>query len=81
MTIIQALLVMTCLGTDLLGPGDVAVVPDPAYVAYLGGTLLSDATPHIVPLRPEHDFLVELEALPVEVLAAKYKWARGAGLL
>ena len=33
------------IATAFLGPGDVAVIPDPAYQAYLGGTLLSDATP------------------------------------
>ncbi|MCC6929640.1 MAG: aminotransferase class I/II-fold pyridoxal phosphate-dependent enzyme [Gemmatimonadaceae bacterium] len=47
-----------------LGRGDVAVIPEPAYQAYLGGTLLSDATPHVYPLRPRTDFLVELEELP-----------------
>ncbi len=51
------------------GPGDVVVIPDPAYQAYLGGTLLSDATPHVYPLRPRTNFLVELEELPTETLA------------
>jgi LL-diaminopimelate aminotransferase len=50
-----------------LGPGDVAIVPEPAYQAYLGGTLLSGATPHVYPLRPRTDFLVELEELPADV--------------
>jgi LL-diaminopimelate aminotransferase len=52
-----------------LQPGDVAVVPDPAYAAYLGGALLADATPHVVRLEARHGFLVELEALPADVLA------------
>jgi LL-diaminopimelate aminotransferase len=52
-----------------LGRGDVAVIPEPAYQAYLGGTLLSDATPHVYPLRPRTNFLVELEELPAEVIA------------
>jgi LL-diaminopimelate aminotransferase len=51
-----------------LGPGDIAIVPEPAYQAYLGGTLLSDATPHIYPLRPRTDFLIELDELPADVL-------------
>jgi LL-diaminopimelate aminotransferase len=50
-----------------LGPGDVAVIPEPAYQAYLGGTLLSDATPHVYPLRPRTDFLIELGELPADV--------------
>ncbi|MEP7384220.1 MAG: aminotransferase class I/II-fold pyridoxal phosphate-dependent enzyme, partial [Gemmatimonadota bacterium] len=51
-----------------LGPGDVAIIPEPAYQAYLGGTLLSDATPHTYPLRPRTDFLVDLEEIPADVL-------------
>jgi LL-diaminopimelate aminotransferase len=51
------------------GPGDVAVIPEPAYQAYLGGVLLSDATPHVVPLREHNGFLLEVDALPADVLA------------
>lgn len=50
-----------------LGPGDVAVIPEPAYQAYLGGTLLSDAQPHVYALRPRTNFLVELEELAADV--------------
>jgi LL-diaminopimelate aminotransferase len=42
-------------------PGDVAIIPDPGYQAYLGGTVLAGGEPHIVPLRPEHDFLIPLD--------------------
>lgn len=51
------------------GPGDVVVIPDPAYQAYLGGTLLSDATPYVYPLRPRTQFLLELDEIPDETLA------------
>lgn len=51
-----------------LGPGDVAVIPDPAYQAYLGGALMSDATPYVYALRPRTNFLVELDELPKDVL-------------
>ena len=51
-----------------LGPGDVAIIPDPAYQAYIGGTLLSDATPYVFPLRPRTQFLVELDEIPEDVL-------------
>jgi len=51
-----------------LGRGDVAIVPEPAYQAYVGGTLLSDATPYIYPLRPRTNFLVELDEIPRETL-------------
>lgn len=52
-----------------LGPGDVAIIPDPAYQAYLGGTLLSDATPYVYPLRPRTNFLVDLDEIPAEIMA------------
>jgi LL-diaminopimelate aminotransferase len=50
-----------------LEPGDVTIVPDPGYQAYLGGTVLAGGTPHIVALRPEHDFLVPLGEIPADV--------------
>jgi LL-diaminopimelate aminotransferase len=52
----------------LLDPGDVAIVPDPGYQAYFGGTVLAGGEPYIVPLRPENGFLVPLETLPNEVV-------------
>jgi LL-diaminopimelate aminotransferase len=51
-----------------LGPGDAAIIPDPGYQAYLGGTVLAGGVPHIVPLRPENDFLVPLDEIPLEVV-------------
>jgi LL-diaminopimelate aminotransferase len=53
-------------------PGDVTIIPDPGYQAYLGGTILAGGTPHLVPLRPEHHFLVPLDDIPADV-AAKAK--------
>lgn len=51
-----------------LGAGDVAIIPDPAYQAYVGGTLLSDATPYVYALRPRTNFLVDLDEIPADVL-------------
>lgn len=51
-----------------VGPGDVAIIPEPAYQAYLGGTLLSDATPYNYALRPRTNFLIELDDIPEDVL-------------
>lgn len=45
-------------------PGDVCVVPEPGYPAYTGGAIFARCEREIMPLRPEHDFLVELDALP-----------------
>jgi LL-diaminopimelate aminotransferase len=52
----------------VVNPGDVTIVPEPGYQAYLGGSILSGAEPHIVPLRPENDFLLDLEGIPESVL-------------
>ena len=52
-----------------LGAGDIAIVPEPAYQAYLGGTLLSGATPYVYPLRPRTNFLVDLDEIPADTLA------------
>jgi LL-diaminopimelate aminotransferase len=51
----------------LMDPGDAAVIPDPGYQAYRGGVVLAGGEPRLVPLRPEHDFLVPLDAIPVDV--------------
>jgi len=52
-----------------LGAGDVAIVPEPAYQAYVGGTLLAGATPYIYPLRPRTNFLVDVDEIPADTLA------------
>lgn len=52
-----------------LDPGDVAIIPDPGYQAYLGGTVLAGGDPYVVPLRREDDFLIVPEALPAEIVA------------
>jgi LL-diaminopimelate aminotransferase len=50
-----------------LNPGDVAVIPDPGYAAYLGGVTMAGAEAYRVPLRPESDFLVRPGDLPASV--------------
>lgn len=52
----------------MCGPGDVAIVPEPGYACYIGGTVLAGATPHIVPLTGKNNFLVELADVPKDVL-------------
>ena len=56
------------LAMAYVGAGDITIIPEPGYLAYLGGTLLGEGTAYTVPLRPEHEFLVELEEIPAEVL-------------
>ncbi len=52
-----------------LQKGDVAIIPDPGYLAYLGGTLLGEAEPYLYPITPRTNFLVELDEIPADVLA------------
>jgi len=50
-------------------PGDVALVPDPAYPVYRAQTLLCGGAAHPLPLKAERDFLPDLEAVPEAVRA------------
>ncbi|MEP6688154.1 MAG: aminotransferase class I/II-fold pyridoxal phosphate-dependent enzyme [Gemmatimonadales bacterium] len=52
----------------VVNPGDVTIVPEPGYQAYLGGSILAGAEPYIAPLRPDNDFLLDLEKVPEAVL-------------
>lgn len=56
------------LALAYVNPGDVTIVPEPGYLSYLGGTLISGGTPHTYALRPENDFLVDLDEIPPDVL-------------
>lgn len=50
-----------------LDPGDVALVPDPAYPTYRAATLLAGANPVSLPLDRARGFLPDLEAVPAQV--------------
>jgi LL-diaminopimelate aminotransferase len=52
----------------VINPGDVAIVPEPGYQAYIGGALLSGAEPYVAPLRPENGFLLDLDQIPQTIL-------------
>jgi LL-diaminopimelate aminotransferase len=56
------------LALAYLQRGDLAIIPEPGYLAYLGGTLLGEATPHPVALRPRTNFLIEPDAISDAVL-------------
>ena len=56
------------LALAYVGPGDVALIPEPGYLAYLGGSLLSEGEVHTVSLRPRTKFLLELDDVPGDVL-------------
>ena len=56
------------LALGYLQKGDVAIIPEPGYLAYLGGSLLAEATPYAYALRPRTNFLVDLDDVPADVL-------------
>lgn len=49
-------------------PGDVVLVPEPGYQAYIGGALLSLSEPHICGLRADRAFLLDWDAIPSSIL-------------
>jgi len=56
------------LAQAICNPGDVAIVPEPGYQCYIGGSICAGAEVHIYPLTPRTDFLVELGELPSDLL-------------
>jgi LL-diaminopimelate aminotransferase len=56
------------LALAYLEPGRVAIIPEPGYNAYQGGTILASAEPYRYALRPRTKFLVDLDEIPREVL-------------
>ena len=58
-----------------LDPGDIALVPDPAYPVYAAGTMFAGAESHVMPLYERNGWLPELDAIPDDVSrAAKLMW-------
>jgi len=58
-----------------IDPGDVALVPDPAYPVYSISTELAGGKPYYMPLTEENNFLPDLEAIPADILGrAKLLW-------
>ena len=58
-----------------VNPGDVVLVPDPAYPVYQAGTLFAGGETYCMPLTPARDFLPDLGAIPAEVVKrAKILW-------
>lgn len=56
----------------ILNPGDVALVPDPAYPVYRSSTILAEGVPFPLPLTAGRGFLPDLTAIP-DAVARKAK--------
>lgn len=50
-----------------LDPGDVALVPNPAYPVYTAATLMAGGEPHMMPLEKKNRFLPDFERIPGDV--------------
>lgn len=68
--------VMTLIGSKeglahfplaFLNPGDMALIPTPAYPVYHSGTLFAGGVPHFMPLLKKNGFLPDLNAIPESV--------------
>ncbi len=58
-----------------IGPGDIALVPDPGYPVYSISTILAGGEPYCMPLLGKNGFLPDLEAIPDDVLKrARLLW-------
>jgi LL-diaminopimelate aminotransferase len=58
-----------------IDPGDVSLVPDPAYTVYKVNTLMAGGEVHAMPLKEENGFLPDLTAIPTDVAKrAKLLW-------
>ena len=58
-----------------LDPGDLALIPDPAYPVYGVGTMFAGAEGCLMPLREENGWQPDLAAIPPETAqAAKVMW-------
>jgi aspartate/methionine/tyrosine aminotransferase len=56
------------LAMAVLNPNDTVLVGDPAYPAHFNGVILAGGEVYSIPLKPENDFLPELEKIPEAVL-------------
>jgi LL-diaminopimelate aminotransferase len=63
------------INTCLLDPGDIALVPDPCYPAYVAGVKIAGGVIERVPLLKENGFLPDLETIPAKIAdKAKMIW-------
>jgi LL-diaminopimelate aminotransferase len=50
-----------------MNPGDVALIPSPAYPVYHNATMFAGGEPFFMPLKKENNFLPDLDDIPSEV--------------
>jgi len=52
----------------LINPGDIVLIPDPAYPVYQSATIFAGGEPYLMPLLEKNAYLPVLEAIPEDVL-------------
>ena len=58
-----------------IDPGDIALVPDPAYPVYSIGTMFAGGSSYYMPLTEDNEFLPDLDRIPAEIAQrAKILW-------
>jgi len=58
-----------------IDPGDIALVPDPAYPVYSIGTMFAGGSSYYMPLTEDNEFLPDLDRIPAETARkAKMLW-------
>ncbi|MDX2244613.1 MAG: aspartate aminotransferase [Leptolyngbyaceae cyanobacterium bins.302] len=58
---------LTHLALAYVNPGDVVLVPSPAYPAHYRGPLIAGANIYNIVLKPENDWVIDLRDIPDEV--------------
>ncbi len=58
-----------------IDPGDLVIIPSPGYPPWDRGTRFAEGRTFFVPLLPENNYLIDLDAIPADVTkAAKILW-------
>ena len=55
------------LALAFIDPGDITLVPSPAYPAHFNGTIIAGGTPHVLPTTEKAGFLPDLKAIDESV--------------
>ena len=63
---------LTHLALAYVNPGDLVLVPSPAYPAHFRGPLIAGATIHSLILKPDNGWLIDVSAIP-EAIAQQAK--------
>lgn len=58
---------LTHLALAYIDPGDLVLVPSPAYPAHFRGPTIAGGQVYPMTLKPENDWLIDLDSIPAEV--------------